>query len=312
MKPVLTSPEDVQLKCDYFVDVHLWPLKQVLNPEGWLKNFTEAELPYAGALLNAFLYFSELLVDTIYRSAFDDLVHHLRSASDTAFAVDTKWRAFQERVILTYSTGEIPNPTDSGYLFARKARQILGIPEERIVPPEQALELMAQEDRPIVFVDDFVGTGNQFVETWTRENQSGPVRIAPSGSWNHMFDSNPNALFDRLAGELNRFGLAYLHIVEPRVKGNVVSKEGLAPVAAQELRRIFEGRIVAAGGFEADTAEKILREGDADLVAFGRHFLANPDLPMRIEKGLALNDYDRSTFYTFAATGYTDYPFYHQ
>ena len=138
------------------------------------------------------------------------------------------------------------------------------------------------------------------------------VRIAPSGSWNHMFDSNPNALFDRLAGELNRFGLAYLHIVEPRVKGNVVSKEGLAPVAAQELRRIFEGRIVAAGGFEADTAEKILREGDADLVAFGRHFLANPDLPMRIEKGLALNDYDRSTFYTFAATGYTDYPFYHQ
>ena len=138
------------------------------------------------------------------------------------------------------------------------------------------------------------------------------VRIAPSGSWNHMSDSNPNALFDHLAAELNGFSLAYLHVVEPRVKGNVVPTEGLAPVAAQELRKIFEGKIIAAGGFEVDTAERILREGDADLVAFGRHFLSNPDLPMRIEQGLPLNDYDRSTFYTFAAKGYTDYPFYHQ
>ncbi|WP_260741494.1 alkene reductase [Tunturiibacter lichenicola] len=138
------------------------------------------------------------------------------------------------------------------------------------------------------------------------------VRIGPSGSWNQMSDSNPAALFDYLAAQLNRFGLAYLHIVEPRVKGNVVIKEGQAPVAAQELRKIFKGKIIAAGGFETDTAEKIVDEGDADLVAFGRHFLSNPDLPMRIEKGLPLNDYDRSTFYTFAAKGYTDYPFYQE
>ena len=136
------------------------------------------------------------------------------------------------------------------------------------------------------------------------------VRIAPSGSWNSMSDSNPRALFDYLAAQLNRFGLAYLHIVEPRVKGNVVIHEGQAPVAAQGLRKIFTGKIIAAGGFETDTAEKIVEDGDADLVAFGRHFLSNPDLPMRIEKNLPLNDYDRSTFYTFAAKGYTDYPFY--
>ena len=67
---------------------------------------------------------------------------------------------------------------------------------------------------------------------------------------------------------------------------------------------------IAAGGFEPDTAEAAVAVGDADLVAFGRHFVANPDLPKRIRLGLPLNAYDRDTFYTFDARGYTDYPFY--
>ena len=124
-----------------------------------------------------------------------------------------------------------------------------------------------------------------------------------------MSDSNPQALFGYVAGKLNRFGLAYLHIVEPRVRGNVVIAEGQAPVASEQLRKIFKGRIVAAGGFEPDTAEEIVRKGDADAVAFGRHFISNPDLPRRIKLGLPLNEYDRDTFYTFHARGYTDYPF---
>src|SRR5271168_1744214 len=105
------------------------------------------------------------------------------------------------------------------------------------------------------------------------------VRIGPGGTWNSMSDSNPAALFDYLAEELNRFGLAYLHIVEPRIKGNVLIADGQEPVAAAQLRKIFKGKIIAAGGFEPDTAEAIVEKGDADLVAFGRHFIANPDLP---------------------------------
>jgi N-ethylmaleimide reductase len=136
------------------------------------------------------------------------------------------------------------------------------------------------------------------------------VRIGPSGTFNGMSDSNPGPLFDYLAGQLNRFGLAYLHIVEPRVKGNVLIAERQAPIAAERLRKIFQGKIIAAGGFEPDTAEAIIQKGDADLVAFGRHFVANPDLPKRIRLGLPLNEYDRKTFYTFDARGYTDYPFY--
>ncbi len=136
------------------------------------------------------------------------------------------------------------------------------------------------------------------------------LRIGPSGTWNSMSDSNPTALFNYLAEQLNRFGLAYLHVIEPRIKGNVLIAEGQEPVATVQLRKIFKGKIMAAGGFEPDSAAAIIDKGDADLVAFGRHFLANPDLPKRIKFGLPLNAYDRATFYTFDAHGYTDYPFY--
>jgi N-ethylmaleimide reductase len=134
------------------------------------------------------------------------------------------------------------------------------------------------------------------------------VRVGPNGQWNAMSDSDPQALFGYVAAQLNRYGLAYLHIIEPRVKGNVVIAEGQAPVAAEHLRAIFTGPIVAAGGFEPESAEAIVAAGSADLVAFGRHFVANPDLPKRIERGLPLAAHDRDSFYTFDARGYTDYP----
>jgi N-ethylmaleimide reductase len=73
---------------------------------------------------------------------------------------------------------------------------------------------------------------------------------------------------------------------------------------------VFQGKIIAAGGFEPETAESIIGKGDADAVSFGRHFVANPDLPRRIKERLPLTKYDRKTFYTFDARGYTDYPFY--
>jgi N-ethylmaleimide reductase len=77
-----------------------------------------------------------------------------------------------------------------------------------------------------------------------------------------------------------------------------------------QTQKISNSKIIAAGGFEPETAEAILEKGDADLVAFGRHFIANPDLPQRIKLGLPLNPYDRKTFYGGDAHGYTDCPFY--
>src|SRR5271156_4862190 len=95
------------------------------------------------------------------------------------------------------------------------------------------------------------------------------VRIGPSGRWNGMSDSDPKALFGYVADALNRFGLAYLHIIEPRVEGAIVVAEGQGPIAAQHLRQIFKGTIIAAGGFEPKSAAGIVAKGDADLVAVG-------------------------------------------
>lgn len=134
------------------------------------------------------------------------------------------------------------------------------------------------------------------------------VRIAPSGTYGSMSDSDPAATFGYLTTQLDRLGIAYLHVVEPRIKGTEEIAHGKAPIAAQHLRPKFSRTLIAAGGFTPASAEAVVTFGDADLVAFGRHFISNPDLPERIRQGLPLTPYDRSTFYGGDARGYTDYP----
>ena len=134
------------------------------------------------------------------------------------------------------------------------------------------------------------------------------VRISPSGTYGSMSDSDPAATFGYVTTQLDRLGIAYLHVVEPRIKGTEEISHGRAPMAAQHLRPKFSRTLIAAGGFTPASAEAIVTFGDADLIAFGRHFISNPDLPERLRQGLPLTRYDRSTFYGGDARGYTDYP----
>jgi N-ethylmaleimide reductase len=135
------------------------------------------------------------------------------------------------------------------------------------------------------------------------------VRLSPSGTFGEMGDSNPQVLFPYVVQQLATLELAYLHLIEPRwnAEGEAAQK---APIVTHELRKHFSGIVIAAGSFNGDSAEAMIQSGDADMIAFGRHFIANPDLPMRLRRGLPLNDYDRSTFYGSTEAGYTDYPFY--
>ncbi|MET3723562.1 alkene reductase [Sphingomonas trueperi] len=134
------------------------------------------------------------------------------------------------------------------------------------------------------------------------------VRLSPSGTYGSMFDSDPQATFGYVARKLDALSIAYLHVVEPRIKGTELIAEA-EPVAVRHLRPLFRGTLIAAGGFDGASAEALLAAGDADAVAFGRAFIANPDLPERLRLGLPLNAYDRATFYGGDARGYTDYPF---
>ena len=128
------------------------------------------------------------------------------------------------------------------------------------------------------------------------------LRISPLNSYNDMIDSDPVGLATWLAGELNRFNLAYLHLMRGdffgQQQGDVVT-----PVRAR-----YQGVLVGNMGYGPEEAATAVGEGKLDAVAFGTGFLANPDLPARIKAGAPLNAPDPATFYTPGPAGYTDYP----
>jgi N-ethylmaleimide reductase len=144
------------------------------------------------------------------------------------------------------------------------------------------------------------------VEVWGQGKVG--VRVSPSSAFNDMQDSNPTATFSYVANALNPFGLAYLHAIEPRIQGNVTIAETGKGLGARFFRSIFQGSIVTAGGYNCEMGEATLQENSADFVAYGRLFLANPDLPKRFALNARLNRYDRNTFYSNGEQGYTDYP----
>jgi len=136
------------------------------------------------------------------------------------------------------------------------------------------------------------------------------VRLSPYGTFSDMGDSDPVALFSYVLEQLSKRGIAYVHIVEPRV-GNAGADTPIdsdAPKTAEIFRRAFKGVLISAGGYSAETGEKAIANHLADAIAFGRLFIANPDLPKRFELKEKLNPYDRSTFYGGTERGYIDYP----
>lgn len=111
-----------------------------------------------------------------------------------------------------------------------------------------------------------------------------------------------------MAEALNRFDLGYLHLVEPRVTGGGKPGSYEGEPITKQLRKIFKGPIISAGGYNRESANAAIAAGETDLVAFGRLALANPDLVERFAANAPLNPYDRSTFYGGDERGYTDYP----
>lgn len=121
-------------------------------------------------------------------------------------------------------------------------------------------------------------------------------------------DSNPEALGLYMAEALNKYNILYCHMVEPRMK--TVGQKIEVPHTLLPMRKAFKGTFMAAGGYDREDGMKAIAENRADLVAYGRLFLANPDLPKRFELDAPLNKYSRETFYIpNPVIGYTDYPF---
>jgi N-ethylmaleimide reductase len=136
------------------------------------------------------------------------------------------------------------------------------------------------------------------------------VRLSPLSTFNGMHDATPEVTFGHIAQRLNDYKLAYLHVINPAA----AALEQKLPPPAEAMKMIdlvrnkYRGLIILCGGFDHDSAEEWLEQGKADLIAFGRKFLANPDLPERFRLRAELNPDDPSTYYGGGPKGYIDYP----
>jgi N-ethylmaleimide reductase len=135
------------------------------------------------------------------------------------------------------------------------------------------------------------------IDVWGKERVG--YRISPTGAFNSMSDSDPRATFSYLTQRLSELGIVYLHVVDP-VKG----ENRVAP----HLRKLFKDAFIVNGGYDEASGNAAIANGEADLVAFGVPFLANPDLPHRFRAKAKLNAADQTTFYAGEEKGYTDYP----
>ncbi len=130
------------------------------------------------------------------------------------------------------------------------------------------------------------------------------IRISPVTPANDVSDSNPQPLFDHIVDGLDALKLVYIHVVEGATGG----PRDIAPFDYASLRKRFSGAYIANNGYDLDLANKVLSAGAADLIAFGRPFISNPDLVDRLRKSAPLNELDKATLYGGGAKGYTDYP----
>ncbi|EPG9560205.1 alkene reductase, partial [Morganella morganii] len=132
------------------------------------------------------------------------------------------------------------------------------------------------------------------------------IRVSPIGSFQNMSngpDEEADALY--LIEELNKRNIAYLHMSEPDWAGGKPYSEDFR----RKVRSLFRGVIIGAGAYTPEKAEDLIEKGLIDAVAFGRDYIANPDLAARLAKKVPLNPQRPESFYGGGAEGYTDYPF---
>lgn len=187
-------------------------------------NFNGSERRLAAALLSRFSFYSDHLVDQLFQAAFQALSNSVRRDWKPFEAARVEWQAFCDRALVTVIQGERPNPSDSGFTFARKARQVLGMREDQLVPPSEAvLAVLNGSDRPIVFVDDFVGSGEQFRKTWQRT-----YNLSNGASASFASASTPRATLYYCNAMTTAHGRRRIHEIAPEVlisAGNIVADD---------------------------------------------------------------------------------------
>ncbi|GAA3704838.1 alkene reductase [Arthrobacter ginkgonis] len=147
---------------------------------------------------------------------------------------------------------------------------------------------------------------DEVVSVWGGERVG--IRLTPSSTYGDMFSSDKFDVYTAVVSELNKYNLAYLHLVEPNISGSETVEAAEDAIPTSHFRSIYTGKIIAAGGLSFEVAEQKVQTGEADLVGFGKAFMAHPDLPLRYSNGAPVGEPERETYYGGDETGYTDYP----
>jgi len=246
----IISESLVLRKCSSFADFQVLPLANKFNPEGWLSNFDASEKPYANVLLNSFIYYSEDFTAQLLRNSIQSL-SMMASIGVTDFKeASERWENWISNVIICRITGETPNDSDSGYTMVRMARQRARIQERQIFGPEDALALLSTASGvTVVFLDDFIGSGEQFIKFWNRRYSTANgvtsfAELAASG-FGHSFNYLPIVAtkygIDRISSKLTGATIAPCHLLGPEY--NVLSAESkiwpdaLKSTAAEVIHR---------------------------------------------------------------------------
>lgn len=149
-----------------------WPKQRYFNPKEWIKNFKKSEIPFALRLIDNMTYYSDEMSRALFKSAFHRLCKSiLQNESCVHYnQASNSWQLFRNSAYVIPISGETPNPSDSGFRYARYARDLCRIPEHNILTLKDAISIV-QNGRPakLIFVDDFLGSGEQFLKTWTKK-----------------------------------------------------------------------------------------------------------------------------------------------
>jgi hypothetical protein len=173
-------------RADFFQQIQIWPLNNVLNYKGWLNNFSEPkEQEIACHILNFFMFYPKAMINQMLKTLIGYCGNFLAS-----YFPNWQYNDFREKCFYSFIPGETKNPTDSGHIYVRKLRSELHIPEQQIVDYNKLYLLENNSDPiPVILVDDFVGSGAQCDKAWnTTSGQEGSHSLSEIASTsNHMF-----------------------------------------------------------------------------------------------------------------------------
>ena len=207
--PPIVTKDEVLAKCAFFTKSQVWPREVTLDPVGWLSNFRRSEEESAVQLLNGVMYFSNAMIKEMFRSAFQQLSRTIARPNDRFMGLMSRWQAYVDSAGITFVTGEDEHPADSGHIFVRMTRDFLGIPEQQIRNPKDTLQSMLERGpSPVIFVDDFIGSGSQFFTTWNR-----PYELR--GGIQHSFAS---------LMQINPFPAAYVSVLSTEKGSRIVQQ----------------------------------------------------------------------------------------